>query len=74
MKSARRDSGSVALKMSGAKPVTREEAPDAWKRLLALFIDGCRAERAVPLPPPPAPAAIYRMMLRLAGSWRRSRA
>jgi AcrR family transcriptional regulator len=62
----------LMLANAGVVQGTREHAPDAWKRLVALFIDGCRAERAVPLPPPPTPAAMYRVMLRLAGSWRRS--
>jgi hypothetical protein len=27
--------------------------PTAWKRYVALFLEGCRAERAHPLPEPP---------------------
>ncbi len=62
----------VMLANAGVVQGTREDAPDAWKRLVALFIDGCRAERAVPLPPPPTPAAMYHVMIRLARAWRRS--
>ena len=64
----------LMLANAGVVQGTREDAPDAWRRLVALLIDGCRAERAVPLPAPPTPAAMYRVMLRLAGSWRRPHA
>jgi hypothetical protein len=62
----------VMLANAGVVQGTREDAPDAWKRVVALFIDRCRAERAVPLPPPPTPAAMYDVMLRLARSSGRS--
>jgi AcrR family transcriptional regulator len=64
----------LMLANAGVVQGTREDAPDAWRRLVALFIDGCRTERSVPLPPPPTPDAMYRVLLRLAGSWRRSHA
>jgi AcrR family transcriptional regulator len=41
-------------------------APDAWRRHLALLLDGFRAERASPLPVPPlSPRQVYRAMLTL---------
>jgi AcrR family transcriptional regulator len=39
-------------------------APDAWRRHLALLLDGFRADRAHPLPEPPlTPRQVYRAML-----------
>jgi hypothetical protein len=64
----------VMLANAGVVQGTRENAPDACRRLVALLLDGCRAQRTVPLPAPPTPAAMYRVMLRLAGSWRRPHA
>ena len=57
----------VLLLMANAGVVraTRESAPDAWRRFAALMLEGFRADRARPLPPPPAPAQLYRAMLRL---------
>jgi AcrR family transcriptional regulator len=57
----------VLLLMANAGVVraTREAAPDAWRRFVALVLDGFRADGAGPLPPPPAPAQVYRAMLRL---------
>jgi hypothetical protein len=43
----------------------RDAAPDAWRRFVGLMLDGLRADRAHPLPPPPAPAQTYRAMLRV---------
>ena len=40
-------------------------APPASARFVALVLDACRAERAHALPPPPAPAQVYRAMRRL---------
>lgn len=42
-----------------------EAAPDAWRRYVALMLDGLRSECATPLPPPPSPRQILRAMLRL---------
>ena len=41
------------------------EAPDAWRRYLALMLDGFRASPARPLPPAPTPRQVVRAMLRL---------
>jgi AcrR family transcriptional regulator len=41
-------------------------APDAWRRPLALLLDGLRAERAHPLPHPPlSPQQVHRAMVTL---------
>ena len=45
---------------------THEVAADAWRRHLALLLDGFRAERARPLPVPPlSPRQVHRAMLSL---------
>ena len=43
---------------------TREVAPDAWRRHLALALDGLRAAAARPLPAPPLSTAQVRTALR----------
>ena len=57
----------ILLLMANAGVVRgmRDVAPNAWKRLVALVLDGCRAEGARPLPAPPRPAQVYRAMRRL---------
>ena len=57
----------VLLLMANAGVVhaTRDAAPDAWQRFVALMLEGFRADDARPLPPPPAPAELYRAMLRI---------
>jgi AcrR family transcriptional regulator len=59
----------VLLLMANAGVVqgTREAAPTAWQRFVALMLEALRAERAHPLPPPPTPAQMYRALLRLGG-------
>jgi AcrR family transcriptional regulator len=42
-----------------------DAAPEAWRRYVALMLDGLRSECATPLPPPPTPRQILRAMLRL---------
>jgi hypothetical protein len=37
----------------GTMDATRDVAPDAWRRHLALLLDGLRPEAARPLPVPP---------------------
>lgn len=37
----------------GIMAAIQDVAPDAWRRYLALMLDGFRAERATPLPMPP---------------------
>ncbi len=60
----------VLLLMANAGVVraTRDAAPDAWRRFVSLVLDGFRADGARPLPPPPAPAQVYRAMRRLGRS------
>jgi AcrR family transcriptional regulator len=60
----------VLLLMANAGVVraTREAAPGAWRRFVALMLDGFRAEtrkRDQPLPCPPSPAQTFRAMRRL---------
>jgi AcrR family transcriptional regulator len=57
----------ILLLMANAGVVrgTRDAAPLAWKRFVALMLDACRAEGAHELPPPPPPAQVYRAMRRL---------
>jgi AcrR family transcriptional regulator len=58
----------VLLQMANAGLIRGlgEHAPSAWQRFVALVLDGCRAEAAHPLPPPPSPGRVYRAMRRLA--------
>lgn len=42
-----------------------DAAPDAWRRYVALMLDGLRSECATPLPPPPTARQMLRAMLRL---------
>lgn len=48
---------------AGVVQATRRNAPEAWRRFVALALDGFRADHARPLPDPISPAAIYRSML-----------
>ena len=48
-----------------------DSAPEAWRRYVALMLDGLRSECATPLPPPPSPRQILRAMLRLSTPPRR---
>ena len=48
----------LVLANQGVLRGTGEAAPLAWQRFLGLVLDGCRAERAHALPPPP-PAQRY---------------
>jgi AcrR family transcriptional regulator len=50
------------------------EAPEAWRRYVALMLEGLRARSATePLPAPPSPRQVLRATLRLARSRSRSR-
>jgi AcrR family transcriptional regulator len=43
----------IAWSIAGIMDATRDVAPDAWRRHLALLLDGLRPEAAHPLPAPP---------------------
>jgi AcrR family transcriptional regulator len=53
----------LLLANAGVVRATRAAAPEAWRRFVGLMLDGLRADRAHPLPPPPTPAQTYRAML-----------
>lgn len=46
--------------------VTREDAPDAWRRFAALALDGFRSQGSAPPPEAPSAAQMTRAMVRLA--------
>ncbi|MEA2650574.1 MAG: hypothetical protein QOI85_295 [Chloroflexota bacterium] len=50
---------------AGVIEVTHGFARDAWRRFLAIFLDGLRSNGAGPLPPPPTPRQTMRAMRRL---------
>lgn len=56
----------ILLANAGVVQGAGEGAPDAWRRLVGLALDGCRSEGAGPLPPPPTPRQMMRAMRRLA--------
>ena len=51
---------------AGVVQVTSGSARDAWRRFLAIFIDGLKREEAGPLPPPLTPRQTMRAMRRFA--------
>jgi AcrR family transcriptional regulator len=51
---------------AGVIGVTHGAASGAWRRFLAIFLDGLRNEGATTLPPPPTPRQMMRAMRRLA--------
>ena len=57
----------VLLLMANAGVITAtgESAPEAWRRLVAYLVQAFSADHAEPLPPAPAPRAMYRAMIRL---------
>ena len=56
----------LLLANAGVVQGAGEAAPDAWRRFLGLWVDGCRSRGAGPLPPPPTPRQVMRAMRRLA--------
>ena len=50
---------------AGVIEVTWGAAPDAWRRFVAIFLDGLRSDGAGPLPPPLSPRQTMRAMRRL---------
>jgi AcrR family transcriptional regulator len=53
---------------AGVIEVTQRAAPDAWRRFVAIFLDGLRSEGTASLPPPPTPRQTMRAMRRLTRS------
>ncbi len=57
----------ISFAIAGILETTRDDVPDAWRRHVALLLDGCRADgRRTTLPPPALPRALHRAMLRSA--------
>jgi AcrR family transcriptional regulator len=52
---------------------TRDVAPGAWKRYVALIVDGLRAERAGELPPPPSDRKLEQAIRRIGSGGRAPR-
>ncbi|UIX29225.1 TetR/AcrR family transcriptional regulator [Streptomyces sp. GQFP] len=50
---------------AGVVTATGDAAPDAWRRQIAYMLQAYTADTAEALPPPPAPSALYRAMIRL---------
>ena len=50
---------------AGVIEVTWGAAPEAWRRFVAIFLDGLRSAAAAPLPPPLSPRQTMRAMRRL---------
>ena len=58
---------------AGVVEVTYGAAPDAWRRFVAIFLDGLRSGGAGPLPPPLSPRQTMRAMRRLTRASRAGR-
>ena len=54
----------ISFAVAGILETTRDDLPDAWRRHVALVLDGCRAGAGPPLPPAPDPRALQRAMIR----------
>jgi AcrR family transcriptional regulator len=56
----------ISFAVAGILETTRDDVPDAWRRHVALVLDGCRAGSGTgaALPPPPDPRALQRAMIR----------
>ncbi|MGW2049887.1 TetR/AcrR family transcriptional regulator [Streptomyces sp. NPDC001858] len=54
----------IHMANAGVVNATGTAAPDAWRRVVALFIQSFEAPSRGPLPPPPEHEALYRSMLR----------
>ena len=55
----------LLLANAGVINGTRDAAPAAWKRFVALVLQACRAEHTTALPPPPTHTEMYQAMNRL---------
>ncbi len=55
----------LSFAIAGILGATREDVLDAWRRHVALFLDGCRPLAVTtPLPEPPAPPLLHRAIIR----------
>ncbi|MFJ2032049.1 TetR/AcrR family transcriptional regulator [Streptosporangium sp. NPDC087985] len=54
----------ILMANAGVLSSTRCAAPEAWRRLVSLILDACRADRACsPLPPAPTAESLHAAML-----------
>ncbi len=60
------DLGVLLIAASAVMHVTRADAPEAWRRFVALALDSFRPGGSPALPAPPSPAQMARAMTRLA--------
>ncbi|CAN5306615.1 TetR/AcrR family transcriptional regulator [soil metagenome] len=59
------DFGVIALSLTTVVTATRDVAPDTWKRLLGIILDGLRPLEPTPLPAPPLkPNQVWRAFTR----------
>jgi hypothetical protein len=58
---------------AGVVNATGEEAPDSWRRVVALLIQAFEAPARGPLPDPPGTDALYTAMLRVSRGMERLR-
>ncbi len=56
----------VIIATAAVMHVTRTDAPDAWRRFVALALDAFRCQPSSSLPRPPSPAQMASAMIRLA--------
>ena len=56
----------LLISTSAVMQVTHADAPDAWRRFVALALDAFSTQGATRLPEPPSTAQMTRAMLRLA--------
>lgn len=56
----------LLIASAGIMHVTSQDAPDAWRRLVALALDSFQRDDAPPLPAPPSADQMSRAMSRLA--------
>jgi AcrR family transcriptional regulator len=59
------DLAMLLMANAGVIAGTADAAPGTWRRLAAYMIQAFSAHNSEPLPPPPAPTAMYRALLHL---------
>jgi AcrR family transcriptional regulator len=60
----------VLMANAGVVSAAGDAAPDAWRRVVAYFLEAFAVPNATPLPDPPTPAQTYRALLRVRGAVR----